>query len=435
MNLKSMFMKGKVATVSPTPPPSPDPLPEEARSPTAHDIFVARQPIFDRQLDVMGYELLFRRGEVNAAGPLEPEQASAQVLVNTFLGIGINTLVGEKRAFVNFSRDFLLDGYVREFPAERVGIEVLESATVDADLIEVVRSLSARGYTLALDDFILHESLLPLVELADIIKLDVLALDQVALEEHVALLRPYEVKLVAEKVETRAAFTFCQNLGFDYFQGYFFCVPEIVKGRRMATNRLALLHLLAQLQDPDVAFDDLEALISQDATLSYKLLRVVNSAFYARPMKIETIRQASLLLGLKSITTWASLLLLASVDDKPPELIKTAAVRAKMCEVLAEAGGTDEKASLFLVGLFSVLDAIMDCSMQDVLQTLPLADPINRALLDNEGPWGTTLRCVLDYEHGQWDANNALKLDQRQAADAYLKAITWANETISIIAA
>ena len=228
MNLKFLLRRGKTPTASPHASPAPDPSLEESTAPTTHDIFVGRQPIFDRQLNVVAYELLFRSSEVNEAGPLEPYQATAQVLLNTFLGIGLDTLVGDKRAFVNFSRGFLLLDYVQLFPADRVGIEVLENTVVDAELLEEVRSLSAQGYTIALDDFTYDDSLQPLVALADIIKLDVRALDRSALEEHVALLRQYEVKLLAEKVETRDEFTACQDLGFDYFQGYFDTVVKIL---------------------------------------------------------------------------------------------------------------------------------------------------------------------------------------------------------------
>jgi EAL and modified HD-GYP domain-containing signal transduction protein len=390
--------------------------------------FVGRQPIYDLQLNVIAYELLFRSSETNQAGPLEPFQATAQVLLNTFLEIGLEALVGPKRAFINFSRGFLLLDYMQLFPPDRVGIEVLEGTVVDAELLEAVRQLSARGYTIALDDFILHDHLRPLVELADLIKLDILALERPALEEHVALLRPYGVKLLAEKVETYDQFHTCKALGFDYFQGYFLCQPEIVTGQRSPTNRLALLHLLAEIQRPDLTFEELEALLSQDVSLSYKVLRIANSAFYARLSKIESLKQALLRLGLRTIVTWTSLLLLAAVDDKPQELLRIAMVRAKMCEQLCVAFGQHEGAAAFLVGLLSVLDALLDRPMAELLEALPLAEGLIQALLYHQGVLGQTLHSVLDYERGLWEEVSALQIDPEAIVDAYLTAVGWTVE-------
>src|SRR5262249_3554163 len=189
-------------------------------------------------------------GEMPHAGVTDGNQATAQVLVNTFLELGLDTLVGPKRAFVNLTRDFLLQDYALVFPADRVVLEVLEDVAVDADVLAALRHLSAQGYTIALDDFFYQEHLRPLVELADIIKIDVLASGRTTVAEHVQLLRHYDVQLLAEKVETQEDFTYYKTLGFEYFQGYFFCRPDVVKGQRSPTNRLVILELLAKLQSP-----------------------------------------------------------------------------------------------------------------------------------------------------------------------------------------
>lgn len=392
------------------------------------DVFVGRQPIYDRQLDVFAYELLFRSGEVNQAGVLDGDQATSQVILNTFMEIGLDTIVGTKQAFINLTRDFILRDYSDVFPAGRVVMEVLEDIAVDAELIEAVRGLSTQGYTIALDDFIYHESLHELVEVADIIKVDIMALDRAALQEHVTILRHYDVKLLAEKVETQDDFKYCKDLGFDFFQGYFFCKPEIIKGQRVPANRLVILQLLAKLQDPEADFQELESIIGRDVSLSYKLLRVINSAFYSLPRKIESLRQALLMLGTKFIASWVSIFILAGIDDKPHELMITAMVRAKMCELLALALGQRNKEAFFTVGLFSALDALMDSPMQEVLASLPLSDEITAALLAHEGLLGDALRCVLAYERGEWDHVACLDLDRVAITDAYLGAITWAAE-------
>ncbi len=292
------------------------------------DIFVGRQPIFDRNLNVVAYELLFRSGGTNWAEITDGEYATSQVVHDAFMEIGLESLVGTKRAFINLTRDFILQDYTAVFPTDRVVLEVLEGIVVDAELIEAVRALSHQGYTIALDDFVYHDHLRPLVVVADIIKVDVLGLDRLTLQQEVARLSHYDIKLLAEKVETRDDLAYCRELGFDYFQGYFLCEPDIVTGQRSPANRLAVLHLLAKLQDAETTMEQLEAIIRQDVSLSFKLLRLVN-ADPSLPHQIDTIHQALLLLGTKFITAWGSLIMLADIGDKPHELMVTALIRGK----------------------------------------------------------------------------------------------------------
>jgi len=398
----------------------------------SHHVFVARQPIYDRNLDVIAYDMLFRSDETNAAGEVEAYQASAQVLLNTFVEIGLDKLIQDKQAFIRFSRGFLLLDYVKLFPADRIGIDV-KDIVIGNDLIEAVAALCVQGYTIVLDDFIYQDELNPLIELADIIKLDVSKLERQELEQQVALLKPTQTKLLAQKIETQDDFTYCKQLGFDYFQGYFFCQPEVVKGHRMPTNRLALLQLLATLQKPDADFDEVEAQISKDASLSYRLLSIVNSSYYSRPTKIETLRQGLLYLGMKAITTTVSLLLLANVDDKPHELMMTAMIRAKMAERLGAQMGHEQPDKFFLVGLFAILDALMNRPMQELLQDLPLQDDITSALQERAGLLGTILASVMAYERGNWAEMSNLGLDENVIVTAYLDAVSWADEMNDIL--
>lgn len=397
---------------------------------SVREVFVGRQPIYTRQLDVFAYELLFRSGEVQQASFMDGNQATAHVLVTTFLEIGLDAVVGPHvGAFVNFTRDLLLHDYSLVLPPGRVVFEVLENVPVDVDLLEMLRRLAAQGYTIALDDFLYHDHLQPLVELADIVKLDVLATDRATLAAHVQLLRQYDVQLLAEKVETQEDFAYCKDLGFTYFQGYFLCRPDLVKGQRSPTSRLTLLTLLAKLHDPQVEFGELEALISRDASLSYKVLRMANAACYAQLQKIDSIHQALVRLGLTFLTTIVSLVCLANIDDKPHELLIIAMVRAKMCERLAQLTQQGNRASLFTVGLFSVLDALLDRPMSEILQALPLAEDLTQALLHHQGVLGATLHCVLAYERGQWDEVITCGMQHQVLVSAYLEAIAWANET------
>jgi EAL and modified HD-GYP domain-containing signal transduction protein len=396
--------------------------------PSTYDVFVGRQPIYTPQLDVFAYELLSRSGDVQHACITDGNQATACLLVNTFLELGLNTLVGSKPAFVNFTRDLLVEHFPLILPADRVVLEVLEDVDVDADLIKALASLSAQGYTIALDDFIYQPHLQPLVELASIIKIDVLAFDRPTLEQHVALLRHYEVHLLAEKVETQDDFLYCKSLGFDYFQGYFLCRPDILKGQRSPTHRMLILELLAKIQHPDTTFHELDAVISRDVSLIYKVLRVANTAFYAPYRKVESIQQALRLVGLRFLTNMVSLFLLANIDDKPHELLVTAMVRAKMCEYLAQRLRQGNSATAFTVGLLSVLDAFMDRPMPELLTALPLADDIVQALLTHSGVLGALLQGVLAYERGDWAGLDHLGYPCSVLVEAYLQALAWATE-------
>jgi c-di-GMP phosphodiesterase len=391
------------------------------------DVFVGRQPIYDRQLNVVAYELLFRsRGDVNRAEITDGNQATSQVVHDAFMEIGLDLLVGSKRAFINLTRDFILQDFTALFSTDRVVLEVLEDIVIDAELIEAVRRLSVQGYTIALDDFIFYEHLRPLVEVADIVKVDILALTRPELQRCVAQLSCYNVQLLAEKVETRDAFAVCQELGFDYFQGYFLCQPDIVTRERSPANRTVLLNLLAKLQNPQTAVHELESILRQDVALSYKLLRLIN-ADPGTPRAVESIHQALSGLDAKFIAAWGSLLMLADIDDKPHELMVTAMVRGKMCELLAEAMGAPAQERFFTVGLFSVLDAMLDSSMADLLPSLPLAADVAQALLRHEGILGQTLQCVLAYERRDWDHLDALGLERHTIRDAYLNALTWTS--------
>jgi c-di-GMP phosphodiesterase len=318
-------------------------------------------------------------------------------------------------------------------PQGRLGLEILEDIPVDDRLVAAVRELSARGYTIALDDFIFHESLAALVDAADIVKIDVAAMSAADITEHVRLLRREGLALLAEKVETREVFEFCRELGFDYFQGYFLCRPNIVRGLRMPASRASILHLLATLQSPETTSQDLERIISQDVSLSFKLLRYINSLYFALPRRIDSIHQAVVYLGTEAIRTWVMLFALSGIDDKPHELVTTALVRARMCELVGDALGDPDRASLFTVGLFSTLDAMMDRPMRVVLQALPLSQEARAALLRHEGRTGAVLACVLAYERADWAGIEGLGLESTRIRDAYLQSVAWATELESQI--
>jgi EAL and modified HD-GYP domain-containing signal transduction protein len=393
-----------------------------------NDIFIGRQPIYDRKLGVYAYELLFRSEQSNAADITDGDKATSDVIVNTFLEIGLDNIVNKRRAFINLTRSFFVNHLTISLPKDRVVLELLEDIEADDEVIEGVRRLSEQGYTIALDDFIYHESLKPLVKLADIIKIDIISLNKDEIRDHVLALRKHPVKLVAEKVETQQDFDYCLDLGFDYFQGYFFAQPKVIRGRRLPNNRLAILKLLSRLQDPDITPRQLEDLIAQDVALSYRILRYVNSAAYSLSRKIESVQQAVIILGLQTIKSWTTLLAMSQVDNKPTELVITAMVRGKMAEELAKVQKYDRPDSFFTVGLFSALDALMDNTMEEILTQLPLADHISNALLHRQGIHGEILSCVLAYERGEWEQVKSSTLSMSRIRDCYLSALQWAED-------
>ncbi|HHH45087.1 MAG TPA: HDOD domain-containing protein [Gammaproteobacteria bacterium] len=390
------------------------------------DIFIGRQPIYDRKLGVYAYELLFRAADMNAAAITDGDQATSDVIINTFLELGLDNIVSNRLAFINLTRSFFVNEHSISLPKDRVVLELLEDIEADEDVVAGVKRLSDQGYTIALDDFIYHESLKPLVKLAHIIKIDIMALERDEVRNHVEALRRYSLSLLAEKVETQDEFDFCMELGFDYFQGYFLAQPKVIRGQRLPNNRLAILKLLSRLQDPDITPQQLEDLIAQDIAFSYRILRYVNSAAFALPRKIESIQQAVVILGLKSIKSWTTLLAMSQVDNKPAELVVTAMIRAKMAEELARALQADNPESFFTVGLFSALDALMDNTMEEILTQLPLADHISDALLQRKGLHGKVLSIVLAYERGQWEQIQPDGLSRSQIRDCYLSAVRWA---------
>lgn len=391
--------------------------------------FLGRQPILDRQLKVFGHELLFRSGEANRAQVLDGDQATAAVVVNAFVEFGIERVVGPAHAFVNITREFLLAEEPPPFPPDRVIMEILEDEVVDDALVAAVRGLTKAGYRFALDDFVFDPRWEPLLPLASVVKVEVPALDDAGLAEHIRLLRCYDLHLLAEKVETKAEFEHLRELGFDLFQGYFFARPEVLQGQRIPDNRMATLRLLACLQKSDADIDEIESVVSQDVGLSYKLLRFINSASVGLPRKVDSIHRAVVLMGLGPLKRIATLAAMAGQSDKPSELMRVALVRARMCELLcADRVGLDGDSG-FTVGLFSTLESLMDAPFADILAKVPLAEEVTAALLDSEGPLGEILNCALAYERCDWPRATCNGTDIEAISGAYTEAVQWSYET------
>lgn len=392
-------------------------------------VFVGRQPIYDRKQGVMAYELLFRNSEQNFAHIDNPDRATSELIVNTLTEFGLNNVVDDKLAFINLTRSFITGALPVPGGQDRLVLEILEDIELDQAVLDGIQRLKQQGYTIALDDFIFHPHLEPLVQIADIVKLDLLAFENGGLSDHVRQLKKYPVKLLAEKVETHEVYQQCVDLGFDYFQGYFFCKPNIIAGQRTPANRLALLNLLTKLSDTQATIDSLGDLISQDVTLSYRLLRYINSSNYSLNKSIDSVKHAMMLLGIETVRSLAYLIIVSSVEDKPFELFVTALIRARMCQSLAIELGEKKAAPVyFTVGLFSVIDAIMDKPMQEVLEQLPLSEDICAALLTHTGSMGEALHCALAYERGEWDEVEYKSVSDEQIRKVYIESLNWCRE-------
>lgn len=396
---------------------------------------MGRQPIFDRDLEVRGYELLFRDGATGSARFVDGDHATSTVMLNSVVEIGLDRLVGDVPAFVNFTKRFLLASDLVELtPHDRVVLEILEDIEPEPRVIEVLRELKGQGFRLALDDFVYREELLPMIEIADIIKLDLQAMEREEVVRHVQLLTRYPATLLAEKVENREELEWCRDLGFDLFQGYFLCRPEIVRGRRLPSSRLSLLQLLARLNDGGVGVDEVEDLVSQDVSLSYRLVRLVNSPHFALPNEVKSIPQAIMMLGLRRLRNLATMISMSGISDKPHELMVTAMLRARMCELLSDHIELDlGSESMFAAGLFSVLDALLDCPMPEVLGHISLATPIRNALLGEDAAEAHVLESVKAYERGAWDEVETLGIDRSSFTEAWLGAVDWTREAVAAL--
>jgi c-di-GMP phosphodiesterase len=377
------------------------------------DISVARQPILDKDLGVFAYELLFSGADGSA---------DSVDLVSTFGSMGLQDLVGNRLASVKVSESFLHDALSLQLPAERLILEVKEAST------EPIAGLRQRGYTIALGEFEHSPEVEPLVELAHIIRLDVHALGQQGVWHQMGQIQDRGKRVVATNVETHEELEFCKKLGVDYFQGSFLCRPKVVTKGTVPTNRLAKLALLAELNSPDADFDSLDRLIGRDVGLSYRFLRYINSAFFSLPHKVGSVRQALVLLGISAVKKWATPLAMADIDDKPNELVVTALVRAKMCELAAASRPAREREEFFTTGMFSVVDALLDSPMDVVLASLPLSNAIKDALNHNLGPKGVVLKAVLGYEQARFQDLKALTPAGRSAQEIYTESIAWARD-------
>jgi len=397
--------------------------------------FIARQPIFSQDNEVHGYEILFRSGPENYFSNTGADVSS--IALDNFLQFGFDRVTSGHLAFFNCSRDFLLRGHLTLLPPDRVVGEILETVTADTEVLEACRRLKAAGYSLALDDFVDSPQMAPLIELADYIKIDILA---TPVEEQARILRELKqnkVQFLAEKVETHEAFQSAISMGYQYFQGYFFCRPQVAERKVIPAHKFNYLRILQLANRPELDIEELAAAIKLEASMIYRLLRFMNSPVFGFRTNVGSIAHALTLLGDRGIRKWISLASIAVMgEDKPAELVSIPLVRARFCELIGTNTNLSAKSNdLFLMGLLSAMDALLDTPMNILLETVPVSGEIKEALLGKRGQFRDIFEIVSNYESGTWDpllqAAGRAHVSEDLLPELFLESLDWANDVIN----
>ena len=401
-------------------------------------MFIARQPIFGKTMDVFGYELLFRSGsDSKGFDGVSSSHATASVIGGLFES-GIDRIVDDKRAFINFDADFLMTDLPELIDSHRLIIEVLEDVIADDPLIERISALKAKGYRIALDDFIESYDDYPLVAHADIIKFDLLETPLETIAPSVKKALNHGKILLAEKVEDVSVFEAAKAMGFSLFQGYFFSKPQIVSGRNhKATTKTQYASIISELKKDEPSYQALAEIIEKDVNLAYRVMRIISAR--AGDDLVYSIKRALTYMGLKEIERWISILMIQDLgENKPKELITLSLVRTKFSEAIALHCRLKKiKHEASMMGLFSTLDAILDQNMADALSDISLPNSIKDTLIKHEGVLMPILRLVEAYEKGDWERAFAIAkeidIDEDALFDAYMASVKWARETIHIM--
>jgi c-di-GMP-related signal transduction protein len=394
--------------------------------------YLARQPILNRARELFAYELLFRNGIQNSCDGLDLELASTSLLDTSFL-IGFEKITAGHLMFINCPRDFLLRDFVSLFPPKSVVIEILETVKPDQEVIEACRRLKKAGYTIALDDFVDSPAWEPLVAFADILKVDFRLTGR---KEQHAIVSRYagkNIRMLAEKVETQEEYAAGMQMGYSLFQGYFFCRPEIMQHRTLPSFKLAYLELLHAATAPEFDIQELASKIKHEASLTFRLLRYLNSAAFGLRSEIHSVPHALSLLGERELRKWIVVVSVGVLaDGKPDELMIVPLVRGRFCELLAPLAGMAGHANdLFMMGLLSVMDAILDRPLDSILAELPVRGEIKDALQARTGLYWQLLELAIAHERADWENVSAIAsktgMKEDQISALYLTAVDWST--------
>ncbi len=399
------------------------------------DIYVARQPIFNKKLEVYGYELLYRSASKSGQTNIEinGDQATAAVIVNSFMSMNISEIGRNKIIFINFNKKLLDQGAALLISSKQLAVEIVGSVVPDLQTVAACADLKRLGYLIVLDDFTTDTRMLPLLNIADIVKVDFLETSSQERKEIFSFLGPYQKKITAKRLETPEHYRQAIELGCTYFQGYFFSKPELIGAQEIPESKARLLQVLQEINRLETDLDLLEKLIKQDVSLSYKLLKYINTTAFEARIPIPTIQRAIAYLGKKQLSKWASLVLLRDLgENRPDELVVTATIRARFCEELALlAGFKKQSEELYIVGLFSLLDALLGRPMAEILEEIPLASEVKSVLNGDVNAYSDIYRLVLAYEVGNWvlvdELKTKLNLIWEDLSAVYLRTLSTDN--------
>lgn len=400
--------------------------------------FIARQPIFDRRNNIFGYELLFRQNSNNYFTEMDDDIATAELIYNSFLVFGIDNITDGSMAFINFSKELVDSDFLELLPKDRIIVEILEREKATQSTIDACKKFKKLGYILAVDDFLLDEDNLPLLDLVDIVKVE---FPSVSLEEQAALIKNHKksVKFLAEKIETREEYATAVRLGYDLFQGYFFSKPAMMNTKDIGFINSNLFKIIEELNLPEPSYRKISEIIQMDLGLSYKLLKLVNSAYIAPRYKIKSIQQALTFIGMREMYQWISLMMLKDIRDaENAEIVKQSLIRGKLMSILATERSLYENVSeYFFTGLFSQIDIILNKSLADVLAGLPLTNKVKEALNGAPNDLRLMLEYVIDFEKGNWIGLNrrlfACGINMDHFMQLYVVALKWAKNCLECL--
>lgn len=402
------------------------------------NIFLARQPIFDNEENVHAYEVLYRSSYDNMFDGQDGDRATSEVIINSFQVIGIKNLSNRKPVFINFTETLICEEVATLIPNRYLVVELLEKVPPEKEILEKCKALKKKGYRIALDDFRYLPGYDPLLDLADIVKIDFQRSDRDEIENILDRLKGSVVECLAEKVETREDFEYAKSLGFKYFQGYFFSEPEVLSSKGVVplkANYLQLINLISGQEELD--FERIDEIIAQDLSLTYNLLKLVNSVVFGARFRIERTKQALVYLGEREIKKWIYLMVLTEIgQDRPDELTRLSLIRARFLESMSlETNFAKQSEELFLTGLFSLLDVILNRPLEEILTEIKASDIVMEALLKQDGVFELFYRMAIFYEKGEWGKAfflaRKLNVSEQLMAASYTGALKWYNMVIT----
>lgn len=398
------------------------------------EVFVARQPVFTKHKKIYGYELLFRSGIENVFPNIDGNIATSNLISNIFFPFDFNEILGNKKGLINFTRELILQKVPSFLPKDQFIIEVLETVMPEEDILSALSNYKSSGYSIALDDFVYHKKFDPMIELCQIIKFDI---QETPLDDLLDIIdeikSKFKIKLLAEKVETHEEFNTAKKLGFNYFQGYFFAKPEVLSTTGISPNQITKLKLINEIRQKELNFRRIGNFIKNDAPVSFRLMKYVNSVYFNRKITIDTIKDAIAYIGEDELRKFINVVVIAGLGaSKPNELVRASIVRARMCEKFSTVFNTkftvDE---LFTLGLFSLMDALLDCRMEDILSNISFSNKMKNALMGNDREFSRMLDIIIGFETGNWEnaifkamAGSAI---EAQFPEMYFNSVKMAN--------